>query len=318
MVSQAVIHGDARAPLCTGACFGRMVFKAAPSSRLLVRQETAALRSDLGGFMPGTATRRKRRKNRRAATSAKVGEKAAPVQVPCFTHWPLSYSKRVLDVVIASSLLILLTPLMALIAVAIKLSSPGPVFFCRARVGRFGEHFPMLKFRSMVADCDGPGLTCKDDARVTRVGRILRKFKMDELPQLINVLQGHMSMVGPRPHLPEVFALEPHHRHFLQLRPGITGAASFRFRREEDLLIDMPWKELRNYYISSILPEKVGIELQYATSASCWTDLKLIVLTAVYGLIRFDRNQPKASDNLIIRNEEHQLKGSEPSENMAA
>jgi lipopolysaccharide/colanic/teichoic acid biosynthesis glycosyltransferase len=195
-----------------------------------------------------------------------------------FTEWPLSMGKRVFDVIVASTLLILVSPLMVLIAALIKLTSPGPVFFCAPRVGRFGETFPMLKFRSMVDGCEGPKLTSKNDGRITLIGKILRKFKLDELPQLINVLSGHMSMVGPRPHLPEVFSFEPEYEAFLHLWPGVTGAASVQFRKEE--FPGIPWTELRSFYLSSVLPQKVQIELEYATRASFWSDLRLITQTA--------------------------------------
>lgn len=206
---------------------------------------------------------------------AKMIEQLANIE---FTNWPLSASKRVFDVIVASSLLVLVSPLMMFIAVVIRLTSRGPVFFCAPRVGRFGETFPMLKFRSMVNNCEGPKLTSKNDGRVTFIGRILRKFKLDELPQLINVISGHMSMVGPRPHLPEVFSFEPEYNAFLHLWPGVTGAASVRFRKEE--FPGIPWTELRTFYLSSVLPQKVQIELEYATHATFWSDLRLILQTA--------------------------------------
>ncbi|HYG98975.1 MAG TPA: sugar transferase [Terriglobales bacterium] len=272
--------------------------------------------------MPGTAARHKRRKNNRPAylfdhTSGATN--SADAHRSPFSTWPLSRTKRAMDFGIASVLVMLLAPLMVVIAVAIKLTSPGPVFFCRSRVGRYGKPFPMLKFRSMVNDCDGPRLTCKNDTRVTWIGRILRKFKLDELPQLFNVLQGQMSMVGPRPHLPEVFVLNRQQRHFLHLRPGVTGAASLQFRREEEFLVDMPWAELQKYYITSILPQKIAIELDYARTATLWTDLRLIILTALFGLIRLDRKHTDLSGGISeTMSTEHRLSQPEPSKNMAA
>lgn len=222
-----------------------------------------------------------------------------------FTDWPLSKRKRIFDVLASASLLLILTPLMLLIALLIKSTSRGPVLFCRGRVGHHGQIFPMLKFRSMVHGCDGPQLTCKGDERVTFVGKILRKFKLDELPQVINVLQGHMSMVGPRPHLPEVFAFRPEYEQFLRLRPGITGAATVRFHREEETLKPMPWAELRQFYIDTILPEKVRMEMEYARGASFWTDLRLIVMTASRAFVPIHRKHARVETTLAAESKPH-------------
>ncbi len=220
-----------------------------------------------------------------------------------FTNWPLSKGKRAFDLLISASLLVALAPLMLLIGALIKLTSRGPVLFCRARIGRNGELFPMLKFRSMVDGCDGPKLTCKGDSRITFIGRILRKFKLDELPQIINVLQGHMSMVGPRPHLPEVFAFKPEYVSFLRLRPGVTGAATVRFHREEETLKPMPWEELREFYIDTILPEKVRMEIEYAQRASLWTDLRLVLATASRAFVPLYRKAAKIEKKLTLVSE---------------
>jgi lipopolysaccharide/colanic/teichoic acid biosynthesis glycosyltransferase len=217
-----------------------------------------------------------------------------------FAAWPFSARKRAFDVVVSAALLIVLAPLMLLIAAVIRLTSRGPVVFCRARVGRRGQTFPMLKFRSMVDGCDGPKLTCKGDDRVTFIGRILRKFKLDELPQIINVLLGQMSMVGPRPHLPEVFAFRPEYKSFLELRPGITGAATVRFHREEETLKPLPWAELRKFYIDTILPEKVRMEVEYAEQATFWTDLKLIMQTAIRAFVPIRRTHTKFDKPVMV------------------
>jgi lipopolysaccharide/colanic/teichoic acid biosynthesis glycosyltransferase len=195
--------------------------------------------------------------------------------------WCYSRGKRGFDITAAALILISVLPLMVLVALLIKLSSPGPVFFRQARVGRNGRRFRIFKFRSMRNGCGGVGMTCKGDSRVTAVGRFLRKSKIDELPQLLNVLKGEMSMVGPRPLIPEVFRLPPGCKGFTKLAPGLTGTASIKFCNEEDELSAVPLAEWRQYYIAKVLPEKVKLELEYASGrASLASDLALIFQTA--------------------------------------
>jgi len=175
--------------------------------------------------------------------------------------------------------LILLSPLFVLIAIAIKIDSPGPVFFQGERVGRDGHLFHVFKFRSMVAGAarKGPRITAVGDPRITRVGKMLRRTKLDELPQLINVVRGEMSLVGPRPEDPQYVALyTPEQRRVLSVRPGITSPASLRFRQEEDLLRGEDWERV---YREEILPDKLRIELNYLKCRSMWHDLSILVQT---------------------------------------
>ncbi|MBZ0293093.1 MAG: sugar transferase [Anaerolineae bacterium] len=184
--------------------------------------------------------------------------------------------KRLLDIVMSTALLLLFSPLFAAIALVIKLTSPGPVFYRATRIGRDGETFKLYKFRSMVVDADrsGPGITTAGDARVTRIGRILRKTKLDELPQFINVLRGEMSLVGPRPEDPRYVALyTPEQRAVLRVRPGITSPASVYYRDEESLLVGEDWE---TRYIEEIMPAKLEIDLDYAHKGGISDDLTIM------------------------------------------
>lgn len=188
-------------------------------------------------------------------------------------------ARRLLDVVAAAAGLVLLSPLLLALALAIKLDSPGPVFFRARRVGRHAQEFSLYKFRSMVADAEkrGPGITAAGDQRVTRVGRFLRRTKLDELPQLINVLKGEMSLVGPRPEDPRYVALyTPEQRRVLEVRPGITSAASLAFRHEEQLLAGPDWEQV---YRTQVMPAKLAIDLAYLERRTLSGDLKLILQT---------------------------------------
>ena len=172
--------------------------------------------------------------------------------------------------------LLLLSPVFAVIAVLIRLSSPGPVFFRGERIGRHGRPFRIVKFRTMREDAAavGAGITAANDPRVTRVGRLLRHTKLDELPQLLNVLRGEMSLVGPRPEDPRYVALySEEQRRVLRVRPGITSPASFQFRNEEALLSGADWERK---YRDEIMPQKLRIDLAYVEAAGFWTDLALI------------------------------------------
>lgn len=188
---------------------------------------------------------------------------------------------RLLDLFASVTGLALLSPLLVLIAIAIKLDSPGSVFFRGQRVGRGGRLFKIYKFRSMMADAaqKGPGITTAGDPRITRVGEVLRRTKLDELPQLINVVRGEMSLVGPRPEdLRYVPLYTPEQRRVLSVRPGMTSPASLRFRHEEELLQGEDWERA---YLSEVLPAKLQIELEYLERRSVWTDLRVIVQTVL-------------------------------------
>lgn len=198
-----------------------------------------------------------------------------------FSPWCHSRAKRALDLFIAGVLFIFTLPLLALIAGLVELSSPGPVLFRQRRVGRNGKEFELLKFRTMFHGMSGPSITQAGDSRITRIGRWLRACKLDELPQLWNVLRGDMSLVGPRPDLIEYWRhVDADHRRALALRPGITGAATLEFRREEQYLAQVSPHELVEFYCENLLPQKIDLELHYAEHASLLTDLKTIARTA--------------------------------------
>ena len=193
--------------------------------------------------------------------------------------------RRLLDVIAAAGGLIVFSPLFLLIAVLIKRDSPGPVFYRARRVGKDGHEFRLYKFRSMVADADrqGPGITASGDSRVTRVGLMLRRTKLDELPQLINVLTGDMSLVGPRPEDPRYVALyTDEQRQVLAVRPGVTSAASLTYRDESALLSGENWER---HYIQEIMPHKLAIDLDYQARRTLASDLNLIMRT-VLALVR--------------------------------
>jgi lipopolysaccharide/colanic/teichoic acid biosynthesis glycosyltransferase len=186
---------------------------------------------------------------------------------------------RIVDMLASGIGLLLLSPLFLVIALTIKLTSPGPVFYRATRVGKDNALFQLHKFRSMVSGADklGPGITASRDSRITSVGRFLRKTKLDELPQLINVLKGDMSLVGPRPEDPRyVVHYTPEQRQVLCVRPGITSPASLRYRDESSLLAGQDWERV---YIEQIMPDKLAIELDYLAGRSLFTDLGLIAQT---------------------------------------
>ena len=188
--------------------------------------------------------------------------------------------KRAMDVLLSGAALLVLWPVFLLIALAIKLDDPGPVFYRQVRVGRGGAPFRIFKFRSMVQDADKKGLTITvgRDSRITRVGAFLRKTKLDELAQLLNVLRGEMSFVGPRPEVEEYVALyTPQQRQVLLVRPGITDYASIAYRNENELLAGAA--DPRRMYIEEIMPAKLELNMKYLREISPLSDLKLILGT---------------------------------------
>ena len=190
------------------------------------------------------------------------------------------YGKRVIDVLGAATGLAVLAPLLAVIAVAVKCSSPGTVLYRQERIGRYGRTFKILKFRSMVSggDTKGPVITASGDSRVTAVGRYLRRWKLDELPQLWNVLCGDMSLVGPRPEMPVyVRDYTPAQREVFAIRPGITDPASLEYRNEEEILARASDRE--QFYKGAILPHKLSLNLEYIQACSLRLDLVLILRT---------------------------------------
>jgi lipopolysaccharide/colanic/teichoic acid biosynthesis glycosyltransferase len=187
-------------------------------------------------------------------------------------------AKRLFDLLCAALGLLLLAPLLLLIALAIRLDSPGPALFRQERVGRHGVPFRIHKFRSMVADAParGPALTVGDDARITRVGRFLRGHRLDELPQLIDILRGDMSLVGPRPELPRFVALYPPalRDRVLALRPGLTDPSSLAHLDEPQRLAAAADPERE--YVQAILPAKLQLAADYVEQATLWSDLQVI------------------------------------------
>ena len=190
--------------------------------------------------------------------------------------------KRLFDLVCASTGLALLSPLFLCIAAVIYLEDSRPVFFRQWRVGRYGRPFRMWKFRTMVVDADRQGrqITVGRDPRITRIGHWLRRFKLDELPQLLNVMTGEMSLVGPRPEVQRYVDLyTPAQRTVLDLVPGITDPASIAYRNESELLANA--EDPERYYIDKIMPEKIRINLEYAARRSFWSDLVIVLRTVL-------------------------------------
>ncbi len=195
---------------------------------------------------------------------------------------PQLIAKRAMDIVLSACALAVLWPLLLLIALAIWIDDPGPVFYRQVRVGRNGKTFRIFKFRSMVMDADKKGLaiTVGRDSRITRVGAVLRKTKLDELAQLLNVFLGQMSFVGPRPEVPKYVELyTPYQRQVLLVRPGITDYASIAYRNENDLLAGAPNPEAM--YIEQIMPDKIELNMKYLREISPLADIRLILKTIV-------------------------------------
>ncbi len=189
-------------------------------------------------------------------------------------------ARRLFDASAAALGLLVLSPLLLVVAVSVAASSPGPVFFRQVRVGRGGEPFNILKFRTMRTDAERTGgqLTVGEDPRITRVGRFLRQWKMDELPQLINVVRGEMALVGPRPEVPRYVELyTEEQRQVLTVRPGITDPASVAFRSESELMGRHPDPE--RYYIEEIMPRKLSINLDYLSRRTLLSDVGVILNT---------------------------------------
>lgn len=189
-------------------------------------------------------------------------------------------AKRLFDLFFALIGIIILLPIFLAIAIWIKLDSPGPVLFRQTRIGRFGHEFKIYKFRTMVANAEALGkqITADGDQRITSSGKFLRKYKLDELTQLFNVLKGEMSIVGPRPEVPTYVALYTlEQRRVLEVPPGITDLASIHFRNESELLANTPNPE--QAYIQAIMPQKLELNSQYIAQASLGLDLAIILQT---------------------------------------
>lgn len=198
--------------------------------------------------------------------------------------------KRAFDATLAALGLVMTSPLIAVSAALVRLESPGPAFYQGQRIGRDGKPFRIYKLRTMRtgADAQGPAVTGAGDPRVTSVGRFLRRTKLDELPQLLNVVRGDMSLVGPRPEAPQYVAqYTDEQRNVLSVRPGMTGAASIAYLNEEEIL---GTQDAEAIYLSSVMPKKLDLDLQYVRSATFVGDLKILGRTVLL-LVR----RPKAA-----------------------
>jgi len=209
-----------------------------------------------------------------------------------FRAWYSRVGKRIFDVLFSCVSLLVLSPVLLVCAIAVRLSSPGPIYFWQTRIGRGGRPFKLIKFRTMIQGSEnlGPRITGDGDARITAIGRWLRKLKGDELPQLFNVLKGEMSVIGPRPEVPEyVVSYTGEQREVLTLRPGMTGVASLTYIDEEKVLATHPDKEA--FYISVLIPHKLSLELAYCRNVSLSNDIRLILAT-IGCLLHFEAKPP--------------------------
>ena len=177
--------------------------------------------------------------------------------------------------------IVLLSPILIVISILIRVKMPsGSIIFKQKRIGQHGKLFTMYKFRSMTVNHSGSSISVKGESRITPLGAKLRKYKLDELPELWNVLIGDMSLVGPRPDVPGYAdRLEGEHRRILLLKPGITGPASLKYRNEEELLAEQ--KEPQKYNDEFLFPDKVRINIEYLDSWSFWNDIKIIIYTVL-------------------------------------
>jgi lipopolysaccharide/colanic/teichoic acid biosynthesis glycosyltransferase len=205
--------------------------------------------------------------------------------------------KRLLDLLVAASALILLAPLLLVVAALVRLDSPGPVLFSQERVGHRRKLFRILKFRTMKHSerPNGAQITVAGDARITSLGAKLRKWKLDELPQLVNVLRGEMSLVGPRPEVPRYAALySEEQREVLEARPGITDPASLEFRDENELLAGR--EDAEAYYLEQVMPRKLELNRRYLEQQSLLLDLRIILATVARVLLPMRGPRSWASD----------------------
>jgi lipopolysaccharide/colanic/teichoic acid biosynthesis glycosyltransferase len=191
-----------------------------------------------------------------------------------------TYGKRIFDLAFSLPFFVLLSPVFLIIGILIKFETPGPVVFTQQRVGLNGRTFKLYKFRTMVegASNNGPSITGSKDPRITAVGRVLRKYKIDETLQIINVIKGDMSLIGPRPELKEyVDKFKEDYSEILKIRPGITDYASIAFRNEEEILAK--FASVEEGYVREIMPEKIKLYRKYLREIGFLTDVKLVLRT---------------------------------------
>ena len=210
-----------------------------------------------------------------------------------------SLAKRTVDIVLALALLVVLLPVILVIASAIKLESPGPIFYRATRVGRFGRPLAVLKFRKMVEGARGSALTISRDDRLTRVGRFLTEYRLDEIPQLWNVLRGEMSLVGPRPEDPKFVEVYPDEfEPILAARPGITGLTQLAFAHEGRLLAT---EDRERDYRERLLPSKLEVDRLYVERRSIVMDLRIIAWTGVAVALGRDVSVHRETGRLGVR-----------------
>lgn len=205
---------------------------------------------------------------------------------------------RVVEIVLALGGLVVSSPLLFLAAVLIRSTSPGPILFRQQRVGRFGKGFELLKFRSMRVENGGAQVTVKGDARVTRVGRLLRKSKIDELPELWNVVRGDLSLVGPRPEVPKYVNLaDPLWQRVLKARPGITDPITLRLRNEEELLASCP-EDPQRFYLNTLQPYKLIGYSEYLDRRTWRSDVHVLIGT-VFAIVFPDMTPPPPLETIV-------------------
>jgi lipopolysaccharide/colanic/teichoic acid biosynthesis glycosyltransferase len=246
-------------------------------------------------FSRKSATPHREERVRVTASAVAYDEQEAESEVVVTgSDWSLSTLRRAMDLTLSFWGLLLFSPVFGILAVAVRFSSPGPVIFRQQRVGRMGQLFTIYKFRTMEAQPQPKGLsvTRHGDRRVTAVGRLLRRYKLDELPQLVNVLFGDMSLVGPRPKLPD-------HQHrqaqSMPFRPGITGAATLVFRCEEEMLRQIPEEQIEAFCKYKLTPYKANLDFEYAERATFRSDVALMLRTAQVCMVRSKARPPQPS-----------------------
>lgn len=196
-------------------------------------------------------------------------------------------AKRIFDIIVSLIGLLIIWPLFVIIAVLIKLKMPGPVFFTQTRIGRYAEPFVIIKFRTMEVNHSNSSISVRGESRITPLGAKLRKYKLDELPELINVLKGDMSFVGPRPDVPGYADnLKGNDRKILELRPGITSPASLKYFNEEELLENQ--SDPKKFNDEVLFRDKVRLNLLYYERQSFLLDLKIIICTIFGSSLKFE------------------------------
>ena len=219
--------------------------------------------------------------------------------------------KRAIDLVVSSALLVFLLPVWLLFCIAIKLESSGPVLYRARRIGWRGKTVCVLKFRKMYDGATGTALTGNADPRFTRLGRFLARTKLDEVPQLLNVVRGEMSLVGPRPEDPSFVALhDGAYEEINSVRPGITGLGQLAFARESDILDPA---DAVGHYVGKILPQKVGLDLLYSRSRTLRGDFRILLWTVMPVILRVDVAVNRETGALTVRRRKRSLASSNSS-----